>query len=74
MAESPAPPAKPSAEDSSTPVGAPSFLSALRALYETTKLYIALLGLIAGVRVAAKALDEQLNIHDLWISSAICLV
>jgi len=67
-------PAKPSADDDSTPAGSPSFLAGLKAFYEAARLYIALLGLIAAFPVAARVLDDRLNIHDLRISSAICLV
>ncbi|MFL9864028.1 hypothetical protein PQR67_07610, partial [Paraburkholderia fungorum] len=74
MAESPAPPAKPSTDDESRGAGGWSFLSLLKASHEATKLYVSLLGLLAAVPIAARLLDERLNIHDLRISYAVCLV
>jgi internalin A len=73
MAEAPAPSEKPYAADNSTPAETPSFLSALKASVEASKLYLALLGLLAGVPGAIWLVAAHWGV-PFWFASIACVV
>jgi Leucine-rich repeat (LRR) protein len=73
MAEAPAPPAKPSADDNSTPASTPSFLSALKASHEATKLYLQLIALVAGIPGVFLLVALRWGV-PFWLASVVCVV
>lgn len=72
MAETPAHPRKRPADKASAPSGGPSFLSALRATLHASKLYLALLGLIAGVPTAVLSIATHWG-WPIWVASFACV-
>jgi hypothetical protein len=64
-------PVPPPADANAAPAGRLSILSALKALYQTARLYIALLGLLAVVPAAVGLLGERWGL-PLWIAGLVC--
>jgi internalin A len=74
MADAPAPPAPPPpADDASSRAGSLSFLSGLKASVEASKLYLTLLGLLAGVPGAILVVAAHWGV-PLWLAGIACVV